>query len=48
VKLFSQDLLADYEQSMREIAGPDTIFPPRPTMGDLDLTEVLTNEFFFS
>ena len=48
VKLFSQDLLADYEQSMREIAGPDAIFPPRPTMGDLDLTEVLTNEFFFS
>lgn len=42
------DCLAEYEQSMREIAGPDVVFPERPEIGSLDLSSVLTNQFFFS
>lgn len=42
------DCLAEYEQSMREIAGPDVVFPARPELGSLDLSNVLNNQFFFS
>jgi len=49
VKMYEKnDLLADYELCMRELAGPDVVFPPRPAMGDLDIRSTLQSEFFFS
>jgi DNA-directed RNA polymerase len=49
VKLYEEcDPLAEYELAMREIAGPDAVFPPRPTMGSLDIRETLNSEYFFS
>ena len=49
VRLYeNNDPLGEYELCMREIAGPDVVFPPRPTMGNLDIRETLQSEFFFS
>ena len=49
VKIFERgDPLEAYERSMREIAGPDVVFPPRPKNGSLDIREVLRSEYFFS
>ena len=49
VKMYeNNDPLADYEIAMREIAGPDAVFPPRPAMGNLDIRQTLKSEFFFS
>ena len=49
VKIFERgDPLEAYERSMREIAGPDVVFPPRPENGSLDIREVLRSEYFFS
>ena len=42
------DCLAEYEQSMREIAGQDVVFPARPSLGKLELSHVLSNQYFFS
>lgn len=49
VRLYQDnDPLEQYEICMRELAGPDAVFPPRPERGNLDLREILSNEFFFS
>ena len=49
VKLYENtDPLGDYETCMREIAGPDVVFPPRPSMGALDIRSTLKSEYFFS
>ena len=49
VKIHSEwDLMNSLVESLQEIAGPDVVFPERPSMGDLDINGVLTSEFFFS
>ena len=49
VKMYEQvDPLQEYETAMREIAGPDVVFPPVPPRGSLDLSRCLKSEFFFS
>lgn len=49
VKIHSEwDLMGSLVESLQEIAGPDVVFPERPSTGDLDINGVLTSEFFFS
>jgi DNA-directed RNA polymerase len=49
VKIHTQwDFMGDLVECLQEIAGPDVVFPPRPDTGNLDLSGVLTSEFFFS
>ena len=49
VKLYQQnDLLSDFVASMQELAGPDVVFPERPSLGTLDISGVMDSEFFFS
>ena len=49
VRLYTEyDLLGSFLASMQELAGPDVVFPQRPSMGTLDIAGVMASEFFFS
>ena len=49
VKMYTEyNLLDEFLACMQEIAGPEVVFPERPTSGNLDITGVLSSEFFFS
>lgn len=44
----NNDVLAQFEASVREAIGPDVELPPRPATGTLDLNLVLSSPYFFS